>query len=76
MVTPAVAGGSDYILLKSREKIDDCYSNPGEVWDPTYFLVKYRVGLHSGERVDKRANRKKDPVDAHKTKRRGEAGGE
>jgi hypothetical protein len=79
VITPAVAGGPDYIILKtlgSREKIYDCYSKPGEVWDPTCVLVKYRVGLHSGERMDKKAIRKEDRVDAYKKKRRGDDGDE
>jgi hypothetical protein len=47
-----------------------------EVWDPTCVLVKYRVGLHSGERMDKKAIRKEDRVDAYKKKRRGDDGDE
>jgi len=74
IVTPQVRGGPDYIILKTvgnQEKIYDCYSKPGDVWDPTCVRVKYRAA-HTGERLEKKAIRKEDRVDDYKEKRRGD----
>jgi hypothetical protein len=75
VITPQVSGGPDYIILKTvgnREKIYDCYSKPGEVWDPTCVRVKYRTAPHAGERLEKKAIRKEDRVDAYEKRRRGD----
>ena len=75
VITPQVVGGPDYIILKtlgSREKIYDCYSKPGEVWDPTCVLVKYRGSLHAGEDLERKAIRKEDRVNTYRNKRRGD----
>jgi hypothetical protein len=70
VVTPQKEAGPDYIVLKTignREKIYDCYSKPGDVWDPTCVLVKYR---QSGIAQERRAIRKEDQVDDYEEKRR------